>query len=488
MYILLQSDATLFFGRFHSLTVHLPIGFLLLGAILFLLSLLKKFNFLIKALPLTIFLAAISAIVSVVLGLLLAQEGGYPEASLFWHRLMGIAVAIFSIVAVLLILGYFDKSKKGHPVKSRLNIHAIESTLINQKKGLGLVLGATVLCVSITGHLGGNLTHGENYLYTYAPEFVQELFLDPNLEKSSLTFPEDADSTLVFEHIIHPIIIQKCASCHDSEAQKGGLKVTSLEDLIAGGETGPAFEEGSPQSSELYKRVTLDPKSKKFMPPKGAGLSYGEITLLKYWIENGMGSDLRITDEEISGEIQELLESTYGLSTKKKAHYEKIKVAIIPEETLQRIRKEGFKISTLSEENNFLEVVAIGKLTKENLEALKEISEQITWLDLGNSDVNNSWLEIIAGFPNLTRLLLDNNAISDQGTPPLAKLEYLESINLYNTSVGDSTLNLLSEINSLKNIYVWNTKVSKVLVEKLMEESPKLNIDNGVIVDKKEDI
>jgi hypothetical protein len=224
------------------------------------------------------------------------------------------------------------------------------------------------------------------------------------------------------------------------------------------------------------------------MPPKGAGLSYGEITLLKYWIENGMGSDLRITDEEISGEIQELLESTYGLSTKKKAHYEKIKVAIIPEETLQRIRKEGFKISTLSEENNFLEVVAIGKLTKENLEALKEISEQITWLDLGNSDVNNSWLEIIAGFPNLTRLLLDNNAISDQGTPPLAKLEYLESINLYNTSVGDSTLNLLSEINSLKNIYVWNTKVSKVLVEKLMEESPKLNIDNGVIVDKKEDI
>lgn len=486
MYILLQSDATLFFGRFHSLTVHLPIGFLLLAAILFLLSLSKKFNFLTKALPITILLAAGSAIVSVVLGLLLAQEGGYPEGSLFWHRLMGIAVAIFSIISVFLILGYFDKTKKRLPIKSRLGINNIESTIIGQKKELGFVLGATVLCVSITGHFGGNLTHGENYLFAYAPPFVQELFLDPDLEKSSLTFPEDADSTLIFDHIIQPVIIQKCATCHNEKNQKGGLKVTSLEDLMVGGETGPAFEDGSPQSSELYKRVTLDPKSKKYMPPKGAGLSYGEITLLKYWIENGMDSDLRITSEEIPSEIQELLESSYGLSTKKKALYEKTQVVAVPEETLDRIRNLGYRISALSEENNFLEVIAKGNLTKENIEALLPIKEQITWLDLGEASINNAELEIISNFSNLTRLLLDNNLISDQGTSYLAKLENLESINLYNTSVGDSTLNLLAGIKSLQSIYLWNTKVSKDLVDKLKEENPKLRIDMGVKEEVKE--
>lgn len=222
------------------------------------------------------------------------------------------------------------------------------------------------------------------------------------------------------------------------------------------------------------------------MPPKGVSLSYGEITLLKYWIDNGMSSNLKVTDQEIPGEIQELLESTFGLSTKKKALYEKIQVAAASEQTLEEVRKQGFRVSTLSEENNFLEVVAIKKLTKENMEVLSEIGKQITWLDLGEAAIEDSWLEIVAGFPNLTRLLLDNNPISDRGTIPLDKLENLESINLYNTAVGDSTLSLLSTLPSLQSAYLWKTKVSKELVEKLSEENPKLKVDLGFIVEEKE--
>ncbi|MEN2281872.1 c-type cytochrome domain-containing protein [Algoriphagus sp. SE2] len=485
MYILLQSDAALFFGRFHSLTVHLPIGFLLLAAILFLLSLSKKFNFLIKALPLTILLTAITAVLSVVLGLLLAQEGGYPEGSLFWHKAMGIAVAILSVFLTIFILGYFDKTRQGNSLMERLNINTIESTVVDHKKGVGIFLAAAVVCISITGHLGGNLTHGENYLYAYAPTFIQEFLYDPNLEKSSLEFPKDADSTLVFDHIIQPILIQKCASCHDSETQKGGLQVTSLESLLTGGETGPALEAGSPQSSELYKRVTLDPKSRKYMPPKGVTLSYGEITLLKYWIDNGMNSDLKVTDQELPGEIQELLESTYGLSTKKKALYEKMNVDAASEETLAKVREQGFRVSALSEENNFLEVVANGKLKRENLEALSSIENQITWLDLGEAAIEDSWMEIVAGFPNLTRLLLDNNPITDKGTIPLDRLENLESINLYNTAVGDSTLNLLATLPNLQSVYLWKTKVSKDLVAKLSEVNPKLKVDLGFVEEEK---
>lgn len=487
MYILLQSDATLFFGRFHSLSVHLPIGFLLLGAILFLLSFSKKFSFLIKALPLTLLLGAISAIASVILGLFLAEEGGYPEDYLFWHRLMGIAVSILSIGSILLILGYFDKDFKGVAFQYRIKIDRIESAIIHQKKALGLILGCIVICVSITGHLGGNLTHGENYLYAYAPESIQALLVDTNLEKNSLPFPEDSDSTLIFDHIIGPVLIQKCASCHGDDIQKGGLKVTSLDELLVGGETGPAFEEGAPHSSELFKRVTMDPESRKFMPPKGAGLSYGEITLLSYWIEKGMSQNLSITNEDMPEEIQELLESNYGLSTKRKAHYEKIQVSKAPDEALEEIRNQGFRVSGLSEESNFLEIAAIGELTKENLESLRVINEQITWLDLGGANIDDSWLEIIADFPNLTRLLLDNNPISDQGINSLANLKNLESINLYNTSVGDSTLNMLIGIKSLRSMYLWNTRVSKDLLDRLNEENPKLKIDGGVMGEKKED-
>ncbi|MFC3879124.1 c-type cytochrome domain-containing protein [Algoriphagus namhaensis] len=486
MYVLLQSDATLFLGRFHSLTVHLPIGFLLLAVLIFFISYFKRFEFLLKALPLTLFLGVLSAIASVVLGLFLAEEGGYPEDSLFWHRLMGIVVAVLSVAALLLILGFFNKKKKVHSLASRLQIGEMEKGILEKKSSLAILFSAIIVCISITGHLGGNLTHGEDYLFAYAPEPIQELFSSGE-EQNALSFPEDSDSTLLFEHILGPVINQKCASCHNSEVQKGGLMVTSLEELIEGGESGPALSEGSPESSELFKRVTMDPKSRKYMPPKGAGLSYGEITLLNYWIKNGMGGDLAVTDEEIPEEIQSILASDFGLSTKRKAHYEKIKVEKVPEETLAGLKSEGFRISTLSEENNFLEVVATGKLTKENLDALLEISEQITWLDLGNSGIEDSWLSVLSDFPNLTRLVLDNNQIGDQVSKALANLDHLESINLYNTSVGDSTLEVIAQIKSLRTAYLWNTKVSKDLVAKFNESNPKLKIDSGVMGSNKEE-
>ena len=486
LYFLLQADATLFFGRFHSLIVHLPIGFILLAAILFALSFVKKFHFLAKSLPLVLSFSAITAIISVILGFLLATEGGYPDGSLFWHRLMGIAVAILSILSILLILGYFDKRNSGKSLQSRLDIPFIESEIQGQKKMLGLILGASVISVSITGHLGGNLTHGEGYLFAYAPELVQNIFLDEELDADLYEFPQDPDSTLIFDHIIQPILIQKCASCHDAETQKGGLQVSSLEHLIEGGETGPALEEGAPESSELYKRVTMDPKSMKYMPPKGAGLSYNEITLLKYWIENGISRELAVTNEEIPEEVKGYLETAYGLSTRKKSHYEKAQVAAAPEDVLDGIRKLGYRISTLSDENNFLDVVALKKISKEDLEALSQIKEQITWLDLGEAGVEDAWMDMIASFPNLTRLLLDNNPLTDKGAVSLAKLEHLESINLYNTEVGDSTLNSLASIPSLQRAYLWKTKVSKELAGKLAEENSVLKVDLGFMEEEKE--
>ncbi|MBN3520603.1 hypothetical protein JYB62_11400 [Algoriphagus lutimaris] len=431
------------------------------------------------SLPLILLLSAISAILAVLFGFFLATEGGYPEGTLSWHRWMGIAVALISVISLLLILGFFDKDSSGIPLKERLNIHFLDSEINKQKKQLGFCLGMLAICISITGHLGGNLTHGEGYLFDYAPSFIQGFISISESEEANYSFPEDADSTLVFEHIIQPALIQKCASCHQGESKKGGLSIMTLEDLKEGGETGPAIEEGSLSTSELYQRVTLNPESKKFMPPKGAGLSYGEITLLKYWIESGIDQKLSVTDEVIPKEIKELIESTYGLSTRRKAHYEKVKLEAAPEATLNEVRKQGFRIATLSEENNFLEVVAIGKLKSENIEALKEIGEQITWLDLGESDVKDESLSVISDFQNLTKLLLDNNPITDQGASALGGLKNLETVNLYNTSIGDSTLNLLAQIKSLQSVYVWNTKVSKELVSRLEEEYPSLAIDIG---------
>ncbi|RIW16346.1 hypothetical protein D0X99_08255 [Algoriphagus lacus] len=480
MNILLQADSTLFLGRFHPLAVHLPIGFLLFAGILFVLSLFKSYGFLLRALPIVLLLGAISAVVSVILGLFLSDEGGYPESTLFWHQWIGISVAIISILSWIWIQGWFTKKVQNEDKKPISNHANIEHRIHENKKNIGWLLGLLVILISITGHLGGNLTHGEDYLFAYAPPFIQDLLIEEEAAVSQFEFPADPDSTLLFGHVIEPILNQKCASCHDENTKKGGLLLTTHEGLLLGGDNGPVLENGSPKSSELFKRVSMDPASRKFMPPRGTPMSYTEITLLNYWITAGMPMDLTVTDERIPEEIQVLLQQGYALTTKKKPFYEKAIVTPASEETLSSLRSQGYKIETLAEGNNFLQVQSKDTLTAAKMEALLAIKEQITWLDLGNSGLKDEWLSSIGKFTNLTRLNLDNNAITDAGIIHLAKFDYLESLNLHSTSVSNTGLKALASQKSLKRIYLWNTKVTRELADSLQKENPALEIDLGV--------
>lgn len=477
MTILLQSDIALFFGRFHPLVVHLPIGFLLLAIILFSLSFFKNYVFLLKALPVILLLGAVSAVAAAIMGWLLATEGGYEESTLAWHQWMGIAVTVIAIVSWLWMRGMSLKifgSKNNSEEESAKQI-------IRNKGNFGWLMAVLLVLISITGHLGGSLTHGDQYLLTYAPSVIQALFLeDDSSESDRLGFPADPDSTVLFEHLIQPVLNKKCVSCHNENKMKGGLLMTSKDGLLKGGDNGAVLEKGSPQNSELFKRVCLDPASKKFMPPKGAPMSYTEITLLNYWISSGMSFDLAITEEIIPEEIKELIQQRYALSTRRKTFIEKVIVPPAADNLLELLRADGFRVQKVAEDNNFLEVVAPDSLNSESLKRLLAIKEQITWLDLGQTGLQDSWISILAQLTNLTRLTLDNNAISDNAIAHLENLPHLESINLYATEVSDAGLKRLANITSLKRIYVWQTKVTQQVADSIQNENPKLTIDLGV--------
>jgi hypothetical protein len=265
---------------------------------------------------------------------------------------------------------------------------------------------------------------------------------------------------------------------------KGGLLLTTQEGLLKGGENGEVLEKGSPQNSELFKRVCLDPTSKKFMPPKGAPMSYAEITLLNYWISSGMSFELAITNENIPEEIKNLIEQTYSLSTTRKSFIETEKIAAAPDELLESLSQQGYTIKALAADNNFLEVVAKDSLTLEKIEALLKIKEQITWLDLGKTGLQDDWISTLNQFTNLTRLALDNNPITDAGIAHLGNLEHLESINLHATQISDAGLKLLAKYNALKRIYAWQTKVTQPAVDSIRNEKPTLTIDMGLVIGK----
>ena len=87
-----------FFGRFHPILVHLPIGMLILAFVMALYGKVNRnidFN---PAIRFSLILGAIAAIIAGLTGYFLSRNGGYEKAILDFHQWLGIAVAIFSYI------------------------------------------------------------------------------------------------------------------------------------------------------------------------------------------------------------------------------------------------------------------------------------------------------------------------------------------------------------------------------------------------------
>lgn len=90
-----------------------------------------------------------------------------------------------------------------------------------------------------------------------------------------------------FSTEIKPILNKHCITCHGGVKKNGGFSILFEEEAFAINESGlPAIVPGSPNSSELIKRLThSDPELR--MPYQRAALSDEEIDLLKTWIRQG---------------------------------------------------------------------------------------------------------------------------------------------------------------------------------------------------------
>ena len=95
----------------------------------------------------------------------------------------------------------------------------------------------------------------------------------------------DADKIDFFETRIRPVLAKNCLSCH-TESHLGGLRLDSRENLLKGGNSGPAIIAGNPDESLLIQAVNQTHDRLK-MPPSGNKLSAEEIESLRIWIRVG---------------------------------------------------------------------------------------------------------------------------------------------------------------------------------------------------------
>ena len=430
-----------FFGRFHPLIVHLPIGFLVLAVFFSLISCIKKYGSLRIAVPFSLLIGSLSAAFACITGYVLSLSGDYDAEVLDDHMWAGILTAILSFVAYL------------------ISIKRLPSSFFKSRKTLMASVVIIFIFINITGHLGGSLTHGSDYISA-------SLLLNNQKEKKNISNLNDA---YIFADLVQPILENKCGTCHNDSKKKGKLSVASLQSLMKGGKHGAAVKPGDLAESELIKRISLNPKNKKFMPTEGkTPLTASETAIIKWWIEKSAAADdKKLATANPPEEITKFASAWFGIEAGDVSQNNvavNIKAGPVLKEVVNKLKGNGFIIKYLNYKPDLLDVT-LPDNNKENvtdkLRGLLIVKDNILWLNVSGTNVSDDDMDIISHFKNLERLRLDKNPITNKGIAKLRDLERIQSLNLYGTSVTKDCLPILNKMPGLRRAYAGETKIAK---------------------------
>jgi len=439
------TDIITFLGRFHPLVVHLPIGFLLMGAVFNVLSYFPNYRFLKDAMSFTLLAGFLAAVAACILGYLLSLSGEYDRQILSQHRLSGILLAILAGILWSMTTALYARF------------------IMISKKIVTALCIALVLLTAYTGHQGGTLTHGSDYL---------------SLE--TLTYqvrekPVNAEEAMIFEDVILPIFERRCEGCHQKGKRKGRLIVSSHAQLMKGGKHGPVLEPGKPDESELYRRITLDPTHEDFMPTDGkTPLTKSETEMIRWWIENaGAAEGRKLSEvkgyEKMTPLVASLLKlpgarplPEPGVTTMRA-----VNAAIPPKTdmaTVSILRQKGLTVRVMLHDPVMLDVtmpaksgVAMSDIEKD----LSIVAGNVIWLNLSDNNLTENDLKILKLMSNLEKLRLEKNPVGDRIVDLLSQHQHLEAVNLNGTLLTNSGLARLRRHPSLQRVYTWDTPVTE---------------------------
>jgi uncharacterized membrane protein len=454
------------FGRMHPLFVHLPIGILVFGILLSLIPQKDKNSFF-PAIKLAFLLGGISALIAGISGFVHYLMEGFTWEDVKFHLVGG----VFTSVTAFWI--YFQL-KKEHEISRRTKMSAL---------GLGFLL-------IFTGHLGGNLTHGSTYFTEILPLELQSFLGIEYTPEKGPQLPEEGWENLgLYSEVVQPILNQNCKNCHNPRNQKGGLDLSSISGIKAGGEDGVILTAGDATHSELFARLILPKEDEKHMPPSGKRQpSKEEIALIETWIQKGGVENQTLTEAEIPRKLIERF-----ILKNQNPFYPVTEIPAIPEDSLASLKSFGFFAESVEQGSGLIKVSCINfpSFRNKDWEKLSSLKNRLAYLDLGGTQVNDSILESLRNSVNLTVLKLNNTSISGKSMELLAQLPNLKILYLNKTEVNLEQIQSLATSKSLEKVFVYETPASaeipandKIKFPFLLEvgnyELPKLPTDTIV--------
>jgi mono/diheme cytochrome c family protein len=440
-------------GRFHPLLVHLPIGILLIASVFYFLSAREKYASLKSAVTISLFLGILSAIASCISGYILSNSDDYDASMISKHQWFGIGTAVVSIVA------YYSAKKNN--------------------KQLKWVMLLMVLLILITGHLGGSITHGSDYL---TKGFSSGGNSNGQVKRKPIA---DVQNAVVYTDMIQPILEARCYGCHGPNKQKGKLRLDEPGHILKGGEDGKIIIAGKPGESDLIERLLLSKDDDDHMPPKEKPqLSKQDIDLLHWWVSNGADFNKKVNEFTQTEKIKPVLLAlqTGGIVSDNNLSDIPVKeVSKADEKIIAKLKEKGVAVSQVAINSNYLSVnfVAVDSMTANDLDLLQSIKKQLVWLKLGNSTISDKDLSSLPKLSSLTRLYLERTAITDKGIEQLKTLTELQYLNLSGTKITAAGLEKLKELKKLKQIYLYQTTIKGNEWTQLIQNFPDTKIDTG---------
>ena len=436
-------------GRFHPVLVHLPIGILLLAGLFQLLALKPKYASLHAATSIALFWGMISAILSCISGYLLSQSGDYDEKLVDTHKWFAIATASVSLIAYLFNRWENEFAK--------------------------WVILLMIPLIIITGHLGGSLTHGSDYL-------TKGFSKEEDSTGKEIKPIADVQEANVYADIVQPIFESKCYSCHNKSKKKGKLRLDEPAFILKGGKDGEVIKPGNADESDMMRRLLLPRNDEDHMPPKEKPqLKDNEIALLHWWIATGATFDKKTKDLEQPERMKPVLLALQKEVKKILPDLPQTPVEQADEKAIQKIKDSGIIVFPVARNSNYLKAnfVTVDSITYNDIVLLLPLKKQLVWLDLSQKNIPDSLLTPIAQLTKLTRLQLDNTPITDKGLVFLQPLVNLQYLNLVGTKVTAQGVIQLKALPKLQALYLYKTFISSSDWAVLKNNFPKVTLDTG---------
>jgi uncharacterized membrane protein/mono/diheme cytochrome c family protein len=429
-------------GRMHPLLLHFPIVLLVLCIFW---ELFAGF----KTSPANqhetgdglLLITSLTAVTSALMGLLLSREAGYAPDVLAWHKWGGVAISLLSFA-------WYTFRQTARRIKAA-----------------GMLTGAVAMfLIIVTGHLGANITHGENFLS--AP-------VSKDKQVPAVLF-EDA---IIYANMVQPIFKTKCISCHNDKKAKGELVMETFAQLLKGGKGGALWDSAQKDFGLLLHRVHLPADDKKHMPPIGRPqLTDEEVAIIYHWIRSGASSTAKVIQLPATDTLRSIGAAIFNTIetddyTFKPADESKIKA----------LRNNYRFVTPLALGSPALGVEFFGaaQFNATQVKELLPVKEQVVSINLNKMPVTDEDLTTIAQFINLRRLNLSFTNIKGGGLTVLNSLKELKQLSLSGTGVTAENLQTLSALPKLTELFIWSTPARSQPLAALQKKIKNTRIETG---------